>query len=44
MNITKELEAYIESHSQEAFDLLVELAQIPAPANQEQLRAEFCKE
>ena len=33
----------IESCQKEAFDLLVELAQIPAPSNHEEKRAEFCK-
>lgn len=44
MEISKEIVSYIESHRQEAFDLLVELAQIPAPANHEELRAEFCRD
>ena len=43
MELTRKIESYIESHQQEAYDLLLELAQIPAPSNQEQLRAEFCK-
>ena len=34
---------YIEAHKDEAFALLVELAQIPAPSNQEEKRAEFIK-
>lgn len=34
---------YIEAHQREAFDLLLDLARIPAPSNQEQLRAAFCK-
>ena len=34
---------YIEAHKDEAFELLVELAQIPAPSNQEKKRAEFIK-
>ena len=34
---------YIEAHEDEAFELLVELAQIPAPSNQEGKRAEFIK-
>ena len=34
---------YMEAHRQEAFDLLVELAQIPAPSHQEEKRAQFCK-
>ena len=44
MNISAELLSYIEEHRQEAFDLLVELAQIPAPSNHEEKRAEFCAE
>ena len=43
MELTRKIESYIESHQQEAYDLLLELAQIPAPSNQEHLRAEFCK-
>ena len=34
---------YIEEHKEEAFELLVELAQIPAPSNHEEKRAEFIK-
>jgi len=34
---------YIEARKDEAFALLVELAQIPAPSNQEEKRAEFIK-
>ena len=34
---------YIEAHEDEAFELLVELAQIPAPSNKEEKRAEFIK-
>ena len=43
MELTRKIELYIEAHQQKAYDLLLELAQIPAPSNQEQLRAEFCK-
>lgn len=43
MKLTQEMNAYIEAHSQEAYDLLLELAQIPAPSNREEKRAEFCK-
>ena len=43
MTLEKSVLEYIEAHQQEAFDLLVEFAQIPAPSNQEELRAEFCK-
>lgn len=42
MKLDANILKYIEDHRQEAFDLLVELAQIPAPSNQEQLRVEFC--
>ena len=42
MDISQNVLEYIESHRQEAFDLLVTLAQIPAPSGQEQLRAKFC--
>ncbi len=35
--------SYMEEHRQEAYDLLVELAQIPAPSNHEEKRAEFCR-
>ena len=40
---TKEILAYIDNHWQETLDLLIELAQIPAPSNHEQKRALFCK-
>lgn len=40
--ISEDILSYIEAHTQEAFDLLVELAQIPAPSHHEALRAEFC--
>ena len=33
---------YMDSHSDEALQLLIELAQIPAPSNHEEKRAEFC--
>ena len=44
MNLSQEILNYIEAHRQEAYDLLLELAQIPAPSNHEQKRAAFCKE
>lgn len=44
MLLNEQILSYIEAHQQEAFDLLVELAQIPAPSNHEELRAAFCKE
>ena len=43
MELTRKIESYIEVHQQEAYDLLLELAQIPAPSNQEEQRAAFCK-
>ncbi len=43
MVLTNELLSYIEAHEKEAFDLLCELGQIPAPSNHEEKRAEFCK-
>ena len=42
MELTKDILDYIESHKDEAFDLLTTLAQIPAPSNYEEKRAEFC--
>jgi len=43
MQLTQELIQYIEDHQQEAYELLLELAQIPSPSNHEEKRAEFCK-
>lgn len=43
MNLNDAILKYIEAHKDEAFELLVELAQIPAPSNQEEKRAEFIK-
>ncbi len=34
---------YVDEHRQQAYELLIELAQIPAPSNQEEKRAEFCR-
>ena len=42
MELTHEIMQYIDNHAREAFDLLVTLAQIPAPSNHEEQRAEFC--
>ena len=44
MTLTKDIMAYIEAHSQEALDLLMELGKIPAPSNYGEKRAAFCKE
>ena len=43
MELTKQIQTYIDTHRQEAYDLLLELAQIPAPSNHEEKRAVFCK-
>ena len=43
MAITEEVLSYLEAHEKEAFDLLVELAQIPAPSNHEEKRVEFVR-
>ena len=42
MNLTNETLSCIENHADEALGLLTELAQIPAPSNHEERRAEFC--
>lgn len=42
MTLSPDILTYINSHAEQAFDLLCELAQIPAPSNHEQLRADFC--
>ena len=42
MKLSSEILQYIENHGQEALELLIRLAHIPAPSHQEQLRAEFC--
>lgn len=43
MEMTRKALDYIEEHRQESYDLLLELAQIPAPSHCEEKRAEFCK-
>ena len=43
MKLTPEIIEYIDAHQKEAYDLLIELAQIPAPSHHEEKRAEFCK-
>lgn len=43
MELSKKILSYVAEHRQESFDLLLELAQIPAPSNQEEKRAEFVK-
>ena len=42
MTLSNDLLQYIDSHAEEAFQLLIELAQIPAPSNHEEKRAQFC--
>lgn len=44
MKLTDEIMNYISEHRVEAFELLIELAQIPAPSNHEEKRAGFCKD
>ena len=43
MELTKQVLQYIKEHEQEALELLLELAVIPAPSHHEELRAAFCK-
>lgn len=42
MELTPDILSYIALHTQEAKELLLELAPIPAPSHQEHRRAEFC--
>ena len=42
MTLSHDLLQYINAHTEEAFRLLCDLAQIPAPSNHEELRAQFC--
>lgn len=44
MILSEQILQYIEAHRQEAYDLLIELAQIPAPSNHEEMRAAFCRD
>ena len=43
MEMTDSIRTYFDQHRQQAYDLLLELAQIPAPSNHEEKRAEFCR-
>ncbi len=43
MSLTESVINYINTHKQEAYELLLTLARIPAPSHNEGLRAEFCK-
>ena len=44
MELSQKILDYIADHRQEAYELLLELAQIPAPSNHEEKRAAFCKQ
>ena len=44
MELSNTILDYIETHRQEHMQLLLTLAQIPAPSNHEEMRARFCKE
>ena len=44
MELTSKILEEMESWQQEAYDLLLELAQIPAPSGREEKRAAFCKQ
>lgn len=43
MTYTSEMSRWLEDHREEHMQLLLTLAQIPAPSNQEKKRASFCK-
>lgn len=43
MEFSQNIAAFMEEHRQEAYELLLELAQIPAPSNHEEKRADFCR-
>jgi len=43
MALSNEVLQYIKDHSEETYELLLTLAQIPAPSNHEEKRAAFCK-
>ena len=43
MELTRKILNDIEAQRQESYELLLELARIPAPSNCEEKRAEFCK-
>ena len=44
MELSQNILTYIDQHQEEAYQLLLELAQIPAPSNHEEKRAAFCQE
>ena len=41
--LSAEAKQFIDSHKEEAFELLKTIAQIPSPSNHEERRMEFCK-
>lgn len=41
--LNQEVMDYLEAHAQETYELLLTMAQIPAPSNHEEKRMEFCK-
>lgn len=43
MSLNESVTQYIDDHKQEAYELLLTVAQIPAPSHNEERRAEFCK-
>ena len=43
MKLNSDIYQYIKDHEQEALELLLELAVIPAPSHHEELRAAFCR-
>ena len=44
MELTQDILQYIEEHAEEAYELLITLAQIPAPSNHEERRAAFVRD
>lgn len=44
MKLEQSVLEYIEAYRQEAYELLLELARIPAPSNHEEKRAAFCRD
>ncbi|WP_170313364.1 M20/M25/M40 family metallo-hydrolase [Lacrimispora amygdalina] len=42
--LSLEILDYIEEHSSETYELLLTLGKIPAPSNQEEKRAEYCRD
>ncbi len=43
MELNNTILSHIDAHREEAYQLLLTLARIPAPSNHEELRADFCK-